>query len=119
MISRYLLGLILVVFGLNGFFHFIPMPPPSGPSGDLMMALFGSGYIIQIVKVVEIVAGLAFLTNRFVALAAVVFMPISINIFLFHAVLDPATGLVAYLVFIMSILILWSNKEKYQAMLKA
>jgi len=29
-ISRFLLGLIFAVFGLNGFLHFIPMPPPTG-----------------------------------------------------------------------------------------
>jgi hypothetical protein len=29
-IAQYLLGLIFLVFGLNGFLHFIPMPPPKG-----------------------------------------------------------------------------------------
>ena len=29
--SRYLLGLLFTVFGLNGFLHFIPQPPPSNP----------------------------------------------------------------------------------------
>jgi hypothetical protein len=30
MISRYLLGLIFFVFGLNGFLDFIPQPPMAG-----------------------------------------------------------------------------------------
>jgi uncharacterized membrane protein YphA (DoxX/SURF4 family) len=30
-IARVLLGLIFVVFGFNGFFHFIPMGPPPPP----------------------------------------------------------------------------------------
>jgi putative oxidoreductase len=29
-ISRHLLGFIFLTFGLNGFLHFIPMPPPTG-----------------------------------------------------------------------------------------
>ena len=29
-IARYLLGLIFLTFGLNGFLHFISMPPPNG-----------------------------------------------------------------------------------------
>jgi putative oxidoreductase len=29
-IARYLLGLIFLTFGLNGFLHFIPTPPPTG-----------------------------------------------------------------------------------------
>lgn len=30
-ISRYLLGLLFAVFGLNGFLHFIPESPPPNP----------------------------------------------------------------------------------------
>jgi hypothetical protein len=29
-ISRFLLGFVFLVFGLNEFLHFIPRPPPSG-----------------------------------------------------------------------------------------
>ena len=29
LIARLLLGLIFLIFGLNGFLHFIPMPPPT------------------------------------------------------------------------------------------
>src|SRR5260370_16536881 len=29
--ARYLLGLMFTVFGLNGFLHFIPEPPPANP----------------------------------------------------------------------------------------
>ncbi len=39
-ISRFLLGLIFLVFGLNGFLHFIPMPPPSGVAGQFLGAMF-------------------------------------------------------------------------------
>jgi len=119
MISRYLLGFILVVFGLNGFFNFIPMPPPTGASGDFMMALLNTGYIFPIVKGVEVLVGIAFLTNRIPALATVIFMPISVNIFLFHAVLDPATGMAAYLVFLLSIILLIGYKDNYLQMLKS
>ena len=39
-IARFLLGLIFLVLGLNGFLHFIPMPPPFGIAGQFMGALF-------------------------------------------------------------------------------
>ena len=28
-IARYLISLVFIVFGLNGFLHFIPQPPPA------------------------------------------------------------------------------------------
>jgi len=30
LIAQYLAGVIFLVFGLNGFLNFIPMPPPGG-----------------------------------------------------------------------------------------
>ena len=32
-IARYLAGVVFLVFGLNGFLNFIPMPPPAGIAG--------------------------------------------------------------------------------------
>ena len=39
-VSRFLLGFIFLVFGLNGFLHFIPMPPPSGVAGQFLGSMF-------------------------------------------------------------------------------
>ena len=33
LVARYLLGLMLTLFGLNGFLHFIPHPPPTSALG--------------------------------------------------------------------------------------
>src|SRR5437016_14296543 len=37
-IARYLAGMIFLVFGLNGFLNFIPLPPPGGIAGQFMGA---------------------------------------------------------------------------------
>ena len=47
-IARFLLGLIFLVFGLNGFFHFLSMPAPTGVAGQFMGALFVSNFLIVI-----------------------------------------------------------------------
>ncbi|MGA3037574.1 MAG: hypothetical protein ABSE64_08815 [Vulcanimicrobiaceae bacterium] len=39
LVARILLGLIFFVFGLNGFFLFMPAPPLSGDVGNLMSAI--------------------------------------------------------------------------------
>ena len=38
-IARYLAGVIFLVFGLNGFLNFIPLPPPGGIAGQFMGCL--------------------------------------------------------------------------------
>ena len=44
-IARYLAGVIFLVFGLNGFLNFIPLPPPGGIAGQFMGALYVSHYL--------------------------------------------------------------------------
>src|SRR3954463_16645548 len=92
LIARILLGLIFVVFGLNFFFHFIPMAQPvmSDKAQAFSGGLFGSGYFFQYMKVIEIASGFFLLINRYTALFVLVLLPISLNIFLFHAILAPA-----------------------------
>jgi hypothetical protein len=87
-----LLGLIFFVFGLNGFLQFIPMPELPEKAGDFMRALAASGYFFPVLKTVETVAGLLLLVRRFSALALVLLAPVVVQIFLFHAFLEP-TGL--------------------------
>jgi putative oxidoreductase len=47
-ISRILLGLIFVVFGLNGFLHFIPSPQYQGAAGEFIGAIFTSHLYIVV-----------------------------------------------------------------------
>jgi len=87
-IARILLGLMFLVFGLNGFLHFIPMPPPAGLAGQYMGALFVSHYLVAVFAV-EVVGGALFLANRFVPLALILLGPVIVNIVLFHSLLAP------------------------------
>ena len=82
-ISRFLLGLIFLVFGLNGFLHFIPMPPPSGVAGQFLGAMFVSKYLL-VVSGLQVISGALLLINRYVPLALTILGPIIVNILLFH-----------------------------------
>jgi len=88
-ISRFLLGLIFLVFGLNGFLHFIPMPPPSGVAGQFLGSLFVSKYLL-VVSGLQVISGALLLINRFVPLGLTILGPIIVNILLFHALMNPA-----------------------------
>src|ERR1700675_3762977 len=101
-IARVLLGLIFVVFGLNGFLNFIPMPPPTGVAGQFFGSIFASHYWVVIFGV-QILGGLLLLASRFVPLALVILGPVVVNIFFFHALMAPA-GLPLAIV----VVILWS-----------
>jgi len=81
LIARLLLGLIFVVFGLNGFLNFLSMGPmPTGVAGQFIGALFQSHYL-HAVAAVQVVGGLLLLVNRFVPLALVLLGAVIANIF--------------------------------------
>ena len=67
-IARYLLGLIFLVFGLNGFFNFLPMPGPTGVAAQFFGAIFVSHFYV-VLFLLQIVPALLLLANRYVPLA--------------------------------------------------
>ena len=85
LISRCLLGLVFLVFGLNGFLHFIPVPPPKEPvAGQYLGALFVSHYLV-LIYLLQVIPGILLLANRYVPLALTLLGPVLANIVLFHA----------------------------------
>lgn len=88
-VARYLLGLIFTVFGLNGFLHFISQPPPTSPLAVQYMTVMMTSHYFVLVFLIQLVAGLLLLANRFVPLALILLAPIIVNILLFHGLMDP------------------------------
>ena len=115
-IVRGLLGALLLFTGLNKLFGFVPDPSHEGGAAALMAALTSAGYIMPLVVVIEIGCGVSFVTGRFVALAAIVLAPVTVNIVLFHAVLDPAGGVPAFFVGAATIYLITVNFSKYEAL---
>ena len=117
--ARLLLGLIFTVFGLNGFLHFIPQPPPSGPSGAFAGAMFATGYLFQLVKGTEVVAGLLLLSNRFVPLSLALLAPVIVNILAFHTFLAPSGLPLPLIILALELYLARSYRDAYSPMLQA
>jgi putative oxidoreductase len=103
-IARYLAGVVFLVFGLNGFLHFIPLPPPSGVAGQFMGALFVSHYLTLIFGL-QVIAAVLLLANRYVPLALAVLAPVIVNILCFHALMAPSGLPLAIVVAVLWVLI--------------
>jgi putative oxidoreductase len=88
-IARYLAGVIFLVFGLNGFLNFIPLPPPGGIAGQFMGALYASHYL-WVIFAFQVIAAVLLLANRYVPLAVAVLAPVIVNILVFHALMAPS-----------------------------
>jgi len=116
LVLRILLGVFVLVFGFNKFLHFIPfgeMPPEA-------IAYFGalsSAKVMTLVGVIEIIAGLALIFNKYGALMALILMSISVNAVLFHATLAPGSIAGAAILLVLNIIAILGYKSKYRDIL--
>src|ERR1700722_12644780 len=99
-VARFVMGLPLIVFGLNGFFNFIPQPKtPLAPAAMAFAgALMNTGYMMPLIGATLLIVGVLLVLNRFVPLALVLFAPFIVNSLAFHLNLEH-TGLIMALVF--------------------
>lgn len=119
--ARYLLGLPLLVFGLNGFFNFIPQPEVALPENALafLSGLVASGYMMPLIALTHLTVGSLLVVNRFVPLALVIFAPFIVNSVAFHVALE-RTGLPTAGVFLaLHLFLAWAYRGAYQPLFVA
>jgi putative oxidoreductase len=117
-IARVLLGLIFVVFGSNGFLHFLPMPPlPQGVTGEYLHAFFASGYV-YVISGFQVTGGLLLLIGRFVPLGLTILAAIIVNIWAFHLLMAPEGLPPAVVVTILELFLVWSYRDRFAAILR-
>ena len=119
LIVRLLLGVMMIAFGANKFLHFMPMPEMAEPMQNFLGAIGATGYLMPLVAIVEIVAGITFVFNKFAALGAVILVPVMLNAFLAHLFLDPAGMGGALVAFILTIVLIVGMKDKYSKIFEA
>ena len=116
--ARILLGLIFVVFGANGFFHFLPQPPMSGPPAEFAGALVATGYMFPLIKGTEVITGALLLSGRLVPLALTVLAPVVVNIFAFHLFLAPSGLALPIVVVALGAFLAWSYRSAFSGILR-
>jgi len=118
-VVRTLLGLLFLFASITYLFGLITPPPPTGAMKTFTDGLEAARYLLPVVKVVELLCGIAFVTGRFVPLAAVLIAPIVVNIVLVHAFLAPeGLPLAGFLVFALAVLA-WRHRESYRPLFRA
>lgn len=85
---RLVFGAWMVPAGLNHFYSLFPQPMGSKPlSHELILALLSS-HLFDIVKAVELIAGVCVLTGFYAPLALLVCMPVSFCVFYWDTPLE-------------------------------
>lgn len=118
-VVRILCGGLIFIFGLMGLGLFGWEPPvASPPARPFQLAMQNAGYFMPFMTATFLITGLSFVFDKFGALASIVLFPISLNILLFHIVLEPNQLIASIVLFVINIVLFWIYRSAYQPLLK-
>ena len=110
-----LFGLLLLNGGLNKFFNYMPTPETMS---EAMTKDFGAlmeiSWLIPLIGLAEIVAGILIMIPKMRALGGLIIFPIAVGILLTHILVDTECLIIAIVIWAILIWILWENREKYR-----
>ncbi|MCR6642689.1 MAG: DoxX family membrane protein [Sporocytophaga sp.] len=115
---RILLGLLMAVSGAVVLFNLVEQPEiPAGPLKTFTDGMAASGYLFPLIKIVELVCGLALITGFFVPLATAILFPVSVNILLCHLFIAPEGLPVAIIVVLANLFLAYAHRKNYEPIL--
>ena len=120
-IARVLLGLVLLITGVNkifGFFLF-QMPQMTPTLSAFMDALKATGYFIPFLGIVEAAGGALLLVNRLVPLALTILAPVLVNILGVHTFLDRSGLPLAVILIVLEVYVAWVSRDAFCPMFEA
>src|SRR6202790_4719879 len=89
--ARYLLGLMFTIFGLNGFLHFIPQPPPANPLAIQFLVAVRASNFAAFFFARQVLGGLLLLSGFFVPLDLTLVAAELYNVLAFHLTMALST----------------------------
>ena len=116
-VVRIIFGIALIIFGLNGFFMFLPGNPQFNEEAmAFLTALFATGYMFHLMSIIFVLSGVMFISNKWSAFGAVLLAPITFNILMFHIFLDFTGFLPALIPIILNIYLGIVHWPRYKPM---
>jgi uncharacterized membrane protein YphA (DoxX/SURF4 family) len=118
-IVRTLMGLLFLFASITFLFGLITPPPMTGVPKTFNEGLASVGYFFPVLKVVELLCGLAFVSGYFVPLATVLIAPVIVHIFLYHTLIDTSGMPVGIFLVLANAFVAYYYRDAYSGLLKA
>jgi hypothetical protein len=118
-IIRTIIGLFLLFVSIGFFLKLFPEPVTTGDFKAFQLGLVASSYLMPLAKGVELLCGLAFVTGKYVALANIVVLPVTLNILLINYFMSPTNLPIAILLFSGNIFLIYRYWNHYKGLFEA
>ncbi|WP_331960094.1 DoxX family membrane protein [Candidatus Binatus sp.] len=112
-VARILLGLVFLVFGLNGLLHFMPNPPEPPPAAAFFGALWQTHYMFALISGTQVLGGALLVLGVAVPFALVILAPVLVNIVAFHLFLSPAMLPMALVMAALEAILAWHYRAAF------
>ena len=114
-VIRVLIGLFLLFASVSYFLHLTPEPVTTGDFKAFQLGLVASTYLMPLAKAVELLAGLSYVTGKYVTLANIVILPVTLNILLINYFLAPETLPIAIALFLANLFLIYRYWDNYKS----
>jgi putative oxidoreductase len=118
-IVRVLIGLLFLFASVPVLLNLFPQPELTGNTKIFMDGVSASKYLMPLIKITEMLCGLAFVSGFFVPLATVVIAPVVVNIFFTHVFMDMSGLPVAITLVLANIFLAYAHRDKFGPILEA
>lgn len=113
-IIRVLIGLFLLYASISFFLNLTPETEATGNFKAFNTGLIASVYLMPLAKAVELICGLSYVTGKYVTLANIVILPVTINILLINYFLAPTTLPIAIVLFLGNLFLIYRYWDNYK-----
>jgi len=118
-VVRVLMGLMFLFASVVYFFDLMPQPEVTGNMKVFNEGLAASGYIMTLIKVLELICSLFLISGFFIPLVTVVIFPITLNIFMVHTLLAPQGLPIAIFMLAGNLFLAYYYRKSYEPLLVA
>ena len=118
-IVRSLLGILFLYTSVSFFLHLTPEAETTGNFKAFNVGLMASTYLLPLAKSLEFLCGVSFITGRYVTLANLIILPVTLNILLINFFLTPENLPIALFVFFGNIFLIFTHWGNYKSLFVA
>ncbi|WP_310556396.1 DoxX family membrane protein [Flavobacterium sp.] len=114
LVIRVLLGLLFIYASVSFFLKLTPEPETTGAFKAFQVGIVASSYILPLAKALELLCGISFLVGKYVSLANIIILPVTLNILLINFYLTPETLALAIFIFLGNLFLIFSHWQNYK-----
>ena len=113
-VIRVLIGLFLLFVSISFFLKLMPETEATGNFKAFNTGLVASVYLMPLAKAVELLCGLSYVFGKYVTLANIVILPVTLNILLINYFMAPETLPIAIILFLANLFLIYRYWDNYK-----